>query len=153
MTKNIVDLLLVEDNPSDVELTLHVLKKFNFTEKIKVVDDGAEALAYLEGLERRQTNDSAGRPRLILLDLKLPKISGLELLAKVKKHPHTQSIPVVVLTSSREDADLDSCYKSGANSYIVKPVDFGDFTETVRRLGHYWLLINEGPRGIPQHHK
>lgn len=144
MTEEPVELLLVEDNPDDVELTLHVFKKHHFTNNIKIVRDGAEALEFLWGPEGTKSERLAS-PRLILLDLKLPKVNGLEVLAKIKADPRTRSIPVVVLTSSREDQDLHLCYELGVNSYIVKPVDFGQFTEAVRQLGMYWLLLNERP--------
>ena len=133
-----VELLLVEDNPNDVELTLHVFKKHNVVNSIKVVRDGAEALDFLFGAD-------ASLPRLILLDLKLPKVNGLEVLGKVKAHPRTKAVPVVVLTSSRQDRDLSMCYEMGVNSYIVKPVDFTQFTEAIRQLGLYWLVLNEKP--------
>jgi two-component system response regulator len=140
MAKQAVDLLLVEDNPNDEELTLHVLRKYNLANRIQVVRDGAEALEFLFD------NGSAEIPKLILLDLKLPKLTGLEVLAEIKADTRTKLIPVVVLTSSREDTDLMSCYKLGVNSYIVKPVDFVQFTESVRQLGLYWLLVNEPAR-------
>jgi two-component system response regulator len=139
MSKQPVELLLVEDNPSDEELTLHVLKKHNLTNRIKVVRDGAEALEFLFG-------EAAGEPpRLILLDLKLPKVNGLEVLGRIRSNELTKRIPVVVLTSSREENDLYRSYELGVNSYIVKPVDFAQFTEAVRQLGMYWLLLNEQP--------
>jgi two-component system response regulator len=140
MAKQAVDLLLVEDNPNDEELTLHVLRKYNLANRIQVVRDGAEALEFLFD------SGSAEIPKLILLDLKLPKLTGLEVLAEIKADTRTKLIPVVVLTSSREDTDLMSCYKLGVNSYIVKPVDFVQFTESVRQLGLYWLLVNEPAR-------
>jgi CheY-like chemotaxis protein len=133
-------LLLVEDNPHDVELTLHVLKRHNLLSSIKVVCDGVEALACLFGPESFEH-----RPKLILLDLKLPRVNGLEVLGKIKADPRTKTIPVVVLTSSREDRDLKDCYQLGVNSYIVKPVDFAQFTQSVRQVGLYWLLLNEKP--------
>lgn len=135
MAENTVQILLVEDNQADAELTLHVLKKHHLANRIKVVRDGAEALDFI-------FSDGA-EPRVILLDLKLPKVDGLELLAKIKANPRTKNIPVVVLTSSREDHDLSRCYELGVNSYIVKPVDFAQFTEAVRQLGFYWLLLNQ----------
>jgi two-component system, response regulator len=144
MSKDAVELLLVEDNASDEELTLHVLKKYNLANRIMVVRDGAEALEFL-------FNDGVGDvPKLILLDLKLPKLNGLEVLGQIKAEAHTRMIPVVVLTSSREDADLAACYQLGVNSYIVKPVDFAQFTECVRQLGLYWLLVNEPARAYNQ---
>jgi two-component system, response regulator len=140
LAKEAVELLLVEDNPTDEELTLHVLKKHNVTNRVHVVRDGAEALEFLFG------NGTSEIPKLILLDLKLPKLTGLEVLAQIKADSLTKLIPVVVLTSSREDTDLMACYKLGVNSYIVKPVDFVQFTESVGRLGLYWLLVNETAR-------
>jgi len=140
LAKEAVELLLVEDNPTDEELTLHVLKKHNVTNRVHVVRDGAEALEFLFG------NGTSEIPKLILLDLKLPKLNGLEVLAQIKADSLTKLIPVVVLTSSREDTDLMACYKLGVNSYIVKPVDFVQFTESVGRLGLYWLLVNETAR-------
>ena len=139
-----VELLLVEDNPNDVELTLHVFKKYNLANTVKVARDGAEALEFLfgEGFDHL--------PKLILLDLKLPKVSGLEVLGKLKSDSRTKRIPVVVLTSSREDRDLFLCYELGVNSYIVKPVDFAQFSEAIRQLGLYWLVLNERPHAAQQ---
>jgi two-component system response regulator len=141
MSERPMELLLVEDNLNDVELTLHVLRKHNFANDIKVVRDGEEALAFLFGGD----GGSENIPKVILLDLKLPKVNGLEVLGKVKSDPRTKSIPVVILTSSREERDLAVCYELGVNSYIVKPVDFTQFTESIRQLGLYWLLLNERP--------
>jgi len=140
-----MELLLVEDNPADVELTLHALGKHNLANRIHVMRDGAEALEYLFGEGSDGAAGCGRHPRLILLDLKLPKVNGLEVLGRVKSDPRTKSIPVVVLTSSREERDLYLCYELGVNSYIVKPVDFGNFSEAVRQLGLYWLLLNERP--------
>jgi two-component system, response regulator len=136
MNSEALEVLLVEDNPADEELTLHVLQKNNLANRIHVVRDGAEALEFLFG-------NSGNVPRLILMDLKLPLLSGLEVLGRIKADARTKTIPVVVLTSSREDTDLRACYELGVNSYIVKPVDFIQFTECVRQLGLYWLLFNE----------
>jgi CheY-like chemotaxis protein len=147
MSKEAVELLLVEDNPSDEELTLHVLKKNNLTNRIHVVRDGAEALEFLFD---NFDNGVRNVPKLILLDLKLPKVNGIEVLARIKGDDRTKMIPVVVLTSSREDTDLSTCYQLGVNSYIVKPVDFAQFTECIRQLGLYWLLLNEVARKFDQ---
>jgi two-component system response regulator len=145
MTQNSVEILLVEDDPNDVELTLHALKKHNLSNPIHVVRDGAEALEFLFCIGAYANRDLKSGPKVVLLDLKLPKVNGLEVLQKVKADPRTQSIPVVVLTSSREDRDVAQCYKLGVNSYIIKPVDFEQFTEAVRTLGLYWLLLNQPP--------
>ena len=138
MTGSHVEILLVEDNPSDVELTLHALKRNNVTNPVHVARDGAEALDYLFGNGSRSPV-----PKVILLDLKLPKIDGLEVLKRVKGDPRTKRIPVVVLTSSREERDLVESYNLGANSYIQKPVDFGQFTDAVKQIGYYWLVVNQ----------
>lgn len=140
-----VELLLVEDNPSDVELTLHVLKKHKVCNRIKVLRDGAEALDFVFGAASQVSRENGNTPKLILLDLKLPKVNGLEVLGRIKADPNTRRIPVVVLTSSREDRDLSTCYDLGVNSYLVKPVDFEQFTEAIRQLGLYWLLLNRLP--------
>ncbi|MGD0295950.1 MAG: response regulator [Bryobacteraceae bacterium] len=144
MSTDAIELLLVEDNASDEELTLHVLKRYNLANQIEVVRDGAEALEFLFG------DPGQAMPKLILLDLKMPKVNGLEVLSQIKAHVRTKVIPVVVLTSSREDTDLAACYELGVNSYIVKPVDFAQFTECVRQLGLYWLLVNEPVRVYKQ---
>jgi two-component system response regulator len=150
MSERPMELLLVEDNPNDVELTLHVLKKHHLANDIKVVRDGEEALAFLFGANGEASSQSENIPKMILLDLKLPKVNGLEVLGRVKSDPRTKSIPVVVLTSSREERDLFLCYELGVNSYIVKPVDFTQFTEAIRQLGLYWLLLNERPHALQQ---
>jgi two-component system response regulator len=140
-----VEILLVEDNPNDVELTLHAFKRQHLSNYIYVVRDGAEALEFIfctGAYAHRQIED---RPKLILLDLKLPKVDGLEVLQRIKSDPQTRTLPVVVLTSSREERDLVESYRLGVNSYITKPVDFDQFTEAVRHLGMYWLLLNQLP--------
>ena len=144
---NAVEIMLVEDNPDDVELTVRALRKSNFTNPIRVLRDGAEALDYLFGTRPDGTPNMAAAPVVLLLDLKLPKVNGAEVLQKVKSDPRTKMIPVVVLTSSREDRDLHETYKLGANSYIVKPVDFEQFNRAVNQIGMYWLLINQHPAG------
>lgn len=143
MSEGPIELLLVEDNPADEELTLHVLRRHNLANRVKIARDGAEALEFFFGSEA-VTGVEENVPRIILLDLKLPKVSGIEVLSRLKADPRTKRIPVVVLTSSREDADLSRCYELGVNSYVVKPVDFGQFAEAVRQLGLYWLLLNQG---------
>ncbi len=139
-----VDILLVEDNPNDAELTLRALGKHRLANNIVFASDGEEALDVLFARGPYEGKPVA-RPRLILLDLKLPKVDGLEVLRAVRSDSRTSLIPVVVLTSSKEDRDLAECYRLGANSYIVKPVDFDKFVEAVRELGYYWLLLNEQP--------
>jgi CheY-like chemotaxis protein len=146
MTKNLVEILLVEDNPDDVELTLHALQKNNLANRIHVVRDGAEALEFLFCTGAYADRDVNDVPKVILLDLKLPKVDGLEVLRRVKSDPRTQAIPVVVLTSSREERDIVGSYQLGVNSYITKPVDFEQFTEAVRQVGFYWLLLNQPPQ-------
>ena len=138
-----VRILLVEDNPDDVELTLRAFKKYNLTNEITVARDGEEALEILFNPQRDVPGQK--RPNLILLDLKLPKVDGLEVLQKIKSYPQIKLIPVVILTSSREEDDLTKSYQLGVNSYIRKPVDFDKFTEVVMQLGLYWLLLNEPP--------
>ena len=145
MTDHIVDLLLVEDNPDDVELTLHAFKKINLSNPVHVVRDGAEALEFLfctGAYAHRKIQDS---PKVVLLDLKLPKVDGLEVLRCIRADPRTKSMPVVILTTSREERDIVSSYELGVNSYIVKPVDFEQFVEATRTLGLYWLLLNQRP--------
>jgi len=141
-----VDILLVEDNPHDVELTLRALKKHNLANNVHVVKDGAEALEFIFGTGAYADRDIENGPKVILLDLKLPKVDGLEVLRKIKSDERTKIIPVVVLTSSLEESDIVKSYKLGANSYMVKPVDFDKFIESVSELGLYWLLLNKPPR-------
>lgn len=139
------DILLVEDSPDDAELTIRALKKNNLANKLVHVSDGEEALDYLfaRGIFSQRTIGNG--PRLILLDLKLPKVDGLEVLREVKGNPLTAATPVVVLTSSKEERDIVDSYKLGVNSYIVKPVDFRQFVDAVKDLGMYWLVLNESP--------
>jgi two-component system response regulator len=145
MPDNWVEILLVEDNPNDVELTLHAFKKNRLTNRIHVVRDGAEALDFVFCTGPYEQRNRRAGPKVVLLDLGLPKIEGLEVLRRVKGDPRTQQIPVVVLTSSREERDIVDSYHLGVNSYIVKPVDFDQFTEAVRQLGLYWGLLNQAP--------
>lgn len=143
-----VDILLVEDNPTDVELTLHTLKKHNLSNSILVARDGIEALDYIFGTGIFHGRGTVGHPKVILLDLKLPKLDGVEVLRRIRSDERTKSIPVVVLTSSREEKDIAETYNLGINSYIVKPLDFTQFAEAVRQLGFYWLLLNQPPVSI-----
>jgi len=136
-------ILLVEDNPKDEELTLRALKRTNIMNPIVVARDGVEALDYLFSRGAYANRDSAAMPQLLLLDLKLPKVDGLEVLKALREHELTKLLPVVVLTSSLEDQDLVRSYSLGANSYVRKPVDFVQFLEAVRQLGLYWLILNE----------
>src|SRR5256884_6037952 len=137
-----VEILLVEDNPKDVELTLHALRKENLSKCIQVVRDGEEALEFLfcRGTYSNRSFDNP--PKLVVLDLKLPKVDGLEVLREVKNDSRTRAIPVAILTSSNEDRDLVAGYKLGVNNYIQKPVDFNQFRDTVKQLGLYWLMVN-----------
>src|SRR5208283_574124 len=139
-------ILLVEDNPDDVALTLRALKKNNISNKIVVASDGVEALDYLFGTGAYAGHDIV-MPQLILLDLKLPRLDGFEVLKKIRADPRTSFLSVVILTSSKEQQDIVDGYGVGANSYIRKPVDFPQFVEAVRQLGMYWLVLNEKPRG------
>jgi len=141
-----VDILLVEDNPQDAELTTRALKKNNLANRLFTVEDGAEALDFVFCRGKYATRDNAHSPKVVLLDLKLPKVSGLEVLRALKQDERTRAIPVVVVTSSREDPDIKTAYSLGANSYVVKPVDFDAFAEAVSSLGLYWLLVNQPPR-------
>ncbi|MBC8139774.1 MAG: response regulator [Fibrella sp.] len=147
MTDNSIEILLVEDSPADVKLTLHAFQQHNIVNQIQVVRDGAEALEFIFCTDRYSERRIEDRPKLILLDLKLPLVDGLEVLRHIKNDPRTQKIPVVVLTSSREESDIVESYKLGVNSYIVKPVDFDQFAYSVKQLGYYWLLLNEMPVG------
>ena len=138
-------LLLIEDNPDDEELTLLALKESNVLNEVVVARDGVEALDYLFGTGAYAGRDTSLAPQLILLDLKLPKVGGLEVLQRLRSDPRTQWIPVVVLTSSSEEEDIIASYRLGANSYVRKPVEFHRFADAVRQLGLYWLLINQAP--------
>jgi two-component system response regulator len=138
-------ILLVEDNPDDEALTLRALRHNNLGSEVVVVRDGAEALDFLFGMNAYAERDTHDMPQLILLDLKLPKLDGLEVLRRMRADPRTRLLPVVILTSSREEQDLIEGYKGRVNSYIRKPVDFTEFVETIRELGLYWLGLNEDP--------
>ena len=145
MVPNEVEILIVEDNPNDLELALHALKHHHLANNIHVARDGAEALAFFFGGGVGGAAKLNGHAGVVLLDLKLPKVDGLEVLKRLKADVRTRMIPVVVLTSSREERDIVESYRLGVNSYIVKPVDFEQFAESVRVLGLYWMLVNEAP--------
>ena len=138
-------ILLIEDNPDDVKLTLRALKKSNILNEVVVAQDGVEALDYLFGTGEHAGRDTRVVPQLVLLDLKMPKLDGLEVLQRLRNDARTKLLPVVVLTTSSEDKDRIESYKLGANSYVRKPVDFDKFVDAVRQLGLYWLVLNEAP--------
>jgi two-component system, response regulator len=139
-----VDILLVEDNPYEAELTIRSLKKHNLANNLVHIDDGAEALDFIFSKGKYVSNNGL-KPKLILLDLKLPKVDGLQILREIKSDETTKTIPVAILTSSREERDVIETYKLGVNSYIVKPVNFEAFTKAVAELGLYWLILNQSP--------
>lgn len=139
-------ILLVEDNPDDEALTLRALKANNVCNQVDVARDGAEAIDYLFGTGAYNNHRTDNLPEVILLDLKLPKLDGLEILQRIRSDERTKLIPVVILTSSKEESDLIKGYEKGANSYVRKPVDFDQFCEAIRQLGLYWLVLNERPR-------
>jgi CheY-like chemotaxis protein len=139
-------ILLVEDNPDDEALTLRAFKKSNLSNEVVVARDGVEALDYLFGTGAHTGRDLDDIPHLVLLDLKLPKVDGLEVLERIRSNPKTRLLPVVILTSSKEQEDLVKSYTLGANSYIRKPVDFNQFIQAIQQLGLYWLVLNELPR-------
>ena len=141
-------ILLVEDNPDDVDLTLRALRQYNVSNEISVVRDGAEALDYLFATGAYADRDTSALPAVVILDLKLPKVDGLEVLQRMRADERTALTPVVILTSSKEERDMINGYKFGANSYVQKPVDFTEFIEAARQLGLYWFVINEPPPQI-----
>ena len=140
-----LDILIVEDNPDDLELTLLTLGEFTITDRIQVVRDGAEALDFIFRRGRYADRDPGDQPKVILLDIKLPRVDGLEVLRQIKRDPVTRTIPVVLLTSSSEERDIIEGYELGVNSYITKPVVFKEFSAAIRSLGLYWLLVNRPP--------
>jgi two-component system, response regulator len=146
LASDIVDILLVEDNPRDAELTIRAIKKRNLANPLHVVEDGAEALDFIFCRGAYAGRDVSRPPKVILLDLKLPKMSGLEVLKVIKSEERTRAVPVVVVTSSQEDPDIQAAYALGANSYVVKPVDFDAFLDAMSNLGLYWLLVNQSPK-------
>jgi len=139
------EVLLVEDDPNDKELTLRALKKHNLANKVFTVSDGEEALEFIFATGRYAGRDIKIPPKVVFLDLKLPKVSGMEVLRKIKSDDRTKFIPVVVVTSSRESQDIEECYKLGVNSYIQKPIEFENFVSAISDAGLYWLLINKSP--------
>ncbi|MEQ8339274.1 MAG: response regulator [Cyclobacteriaceae bacterium] len=139
-----VEVLLIEDNPDDAALAIRALKEF-MTNEIVWLKDGEEAMNFLFGKERYKGRDISVKPKVILLDLKMPKVDGTELLQILRMDNLTRNIPVVVMTSSKEDADLKKCYDYGVNSYVVKPIDFGQFIKAAQQISMYWLLVNEPP--------
>lgn len=141
-------ILVVEDNPQDATMTLRALKKHNVANNIVLARDGAEALEYLYGTGAHAGRDPADLPHVVVLDLKLPKVDGMEVLRRIRSEPATKTLPVVILTSSDEQRDLVESYEQGVNSYVRKPVDFSDFTAAVTHLGLYWSLINRVPRSV-----
>lgn len=143
---NPMEILLVEDNPADVELTLRALRRHNLANRVQVVSDGAQALDLLFGGGADAGHQHPLPPKVVFLDLKLPKVDGREVLRRLKADDRTRTIPVVVLTSSQEEKDVIESYRLGANSYVVKPLDFDKFVEAVSELGLYWLLLNQAPK-------
>ena len=140
--KDIVEVLLVEDNPRDAELTIRALKKHNLANQLFHVEDGAEALDFLFRRGKYEGRQADISPKVVLLDLKLPKVNGLEVLRTMKSDPHVRTIPVIMVTSSAEDPDIKAAYDLGANGYVIKPVQFDEFMEAISRLGIYWLMVN-----------
>jgi two-component system response regulator len=144
--KNEVEILLVEDNMSDAELTIRALKKNNLANKLIHVKDGAEALDFIFAQGEYSERQMENTPKVILLDLKMPKVNGIEVLRRLKEDERTRKIPVVVLTSSSEDPDIQTCYALGVNSYVAKPVEFSLFAKVVTDLGFYWMIVNQSPQ-------
>ncbi len=145
MADSEVEILLIEDNPNDAELAVRALTKNKIKNKLIHLNDGEIALEFLFGTGRYEGRDILKKPKVILLDLKMPKVGGIELLKKIKANDNTKNIPVVVLTSSKENPDIEQSYALGANSYIVKPVDFDNFIKAVSDIGFYWMILNEPP--------
>ena len=145
MLSHATEILLVEDSPDDAELTVRALSSTKLANRVLHVKDGEEALDYIFGTGSYAGRDVCNSPKVVLLDLKLPKVDGIEVLRCIKSNNKTKCMPVVILTSSRQDRDLDECYRLGANSYIVKPVEFDEFVKVVSNLGLYWLMLNQTP--------
>ena len=142
---NRVEILLVEDNASDSEMTIHALRKSNLANKLLHLKDGAAALDYIFAEGEYVGREILDKPRVVLLDLKMPRVSGIEVLKRIRSDERTKNIPVVVLTSSKEDPDIQKCYDLGVNSYVVKPVEFEDFQKAISDLGLYWMIVNQLP--------
>ncbi len=145
MKESIIEILLIEDNEHDAEMTIRALKKSRITNGVVHLKDGVQALDFLFGTGAFADRDISEKPKVILLDLKMPKVDGIEVLEKIKSSELTKKIPVVVLTSSKENPDIEKCYALGANSYIVKPVDFTGFMEAISNSGMYWVMLNQPP--------
>ncbi len=145
MNSEEVEILLIEDNPNDAELTIRALKKSNIKNNLIHINDGAQAIDFLFGTGAYQGRNLDNKPKVIFLDLKMPKVDGIEILRRVKSTENTKNIPVVVLTSSKENPDIEKCYALGANSYIVKPVEFENFIKAISEIGLYWIVLNEKP--------
>jgi two-component system response regulator len=143
MNENLVEILLVEDNPHDAEMTIRALKKSNLANKLIHVKDGAEALDFIFSRGAYSGRSIDDKPKVILLDIKMPKVDGIEVLRQIKSNDHTKTIPVVIMTSSKEEQDIITSYNLGVNSYVVKPVDFEGFAKAVSELGFYWLITNQ----------
>lgn len=143
-----VEILIVEDNPNDAEMALRAFRQSNLTNKILVVEDGEQALDFVFSRGKFSAKEVNSKPRIILLDLKLPKVDGLEVLRALKSREETRVIPIIILTSSKEESDIIESYRLGVNSYIVKPVDFDKFVNAVKELGLYWLLLNQQPSSL-----
>jgi two-component system response regulator len=142
--ENEIEILLVEDNPSDAEMTIRALRKNNLANNLMHVKDGAQALDFLYS-EGQYAGREKILPKIVVLDLKMPKVNGIEVLRRIKEDERTRRIPVVVLTSSKEDPDVEECYRLGVNSYVVKPVEFDEFYKAVSELGLYWMIVNQNP--------
>src|SRR5688572_13057442 len=143
MQNHEVEILIVEDNPNDAELAIRALRKHHLANRLIHLTDGAQALDFIFGTGAYQGRDISNLPKVILLDLKMPKVTGMEVLERIKSDPRTKTIPVVILTSSAEDPDIRRSYALGANSYIVKPVEFDNFSKTIAELGMYWMVVNK----------
>jgi two-component system, response regulator len=141
-----VQILIVEDNPNDAELTLRALKKHNLANEVYIAEDGEEAIDFIFANGKFASRNLSRPLKVIFLDLKLPKISGLEVLKKIKSDPTTKKLPVVIITSSKEDPDIKAAYELGTNGYVVKPIDFNDFIKAMQNTGLFWLLVNEAPK-------